>query len=99
MPVPSLVSALPLITPLTVVDRLLDPTTSWFAPRSKLPAPAIEPAEMTPLFAGPVVVVKSKLVPAAALSCAAPAVLLPKNETVPVTRLMTALPADDALSN
>jgi hypothetical protein len=51
------------------------------------------------LFAWPVVAVKSKLVPAAALSCAAPAVLLPRNETVPAVRLMIALPADDALSN
>jgi hypothetical protein len=51
------------------------------------------------LPARPVVVVKSKLLPAAALSCAAPAVLLPKNGTVPAVRLMIALPADDTLSN
>ena len=99
VPVPTLASALPLIVPLTVVERLLLPTTSWFAPRTKLPAPAIEPAEMMLLLARPVVALKSKLVPALALSCAVPAVLLPRNETVPAVRLMIALPADDALSN
>ena len=65
----------------------------------KLPAPEIEPAEMMLLFARPVVPLKSKLLPAAALSCAAPGLLLPRKETVPAVRLMIALPADDTLSN
>ena len=42
---------------------------------------------------------KSKVVPAAALSCACPAVLLPRNWMVPAFRLMIALPADEVSSN
>jgi hypothetical protein len=32
------------IDPLTVVERLLLPTVSWFAPSEYVPAPSIEPA-------------------------------------------------------
>ena len=37
-----------MITPLTVVERLLLPTVSCFEPSSKVPAPSIEPAVIPP---------------------------------------------------
>src|SRR5262245_40046371 len=82
------------MTPLTVVLRLLLPTVSWFEPRKKLPAPAIEPALILPSLAGPAVLEKSTVPPALAMNCALPPLLLSLNcVSPPLFVVMVALEA------
>src|SRR6516225_3941585 len=74
-PLPVLINEppVPLITPLTVVERLLLPTMSWFEPREKVPAPSIEPAVIAPLDRevmsnAPLAVLMKRALPPVALS-------------------------------
>src|SRR5580704_586858 len=92
VPVPVLTSEPPVpppappsaITPLTVVDVLSLPTVKVLAPREKVPAPAIEPAESWLLAFGPVLCEKSIVLPALFMNAALPPVLFAKNVMVPV---------------
>ncbi len=56
-------AAIPAITPLTSVDRLLPPTVSSLAPNWKRPAPAIDPTVSLLSPAGPVLGEKSARAP------------------------------------
>jgi hypothetical protein len=100
VPLPTLVSAPPvpppppalpsLMTPETVVLKLLLPTVSVFAPRKYLPAPSIEPAVMPAEVSADI----SKLPPALVMKRALPPVLVSRKLTVaPLLVVTVALPA------
>src|SRR5258708_26092224 len=80
-PLPVLINEppVPRITPLTVVERLLLPTVSWFEPREKVPAPSIEPAVIPPLDRE----VMSNAPPAVVMKRASPPVALSTNAVRP----------------
>jgi hypothetical protein len=91
-PVPVLINEppVPLITPLTVVERLLLPTVSWFGPREKVPAPSIEPAVIPPLDREDM----SNAPPALVMKPAFPPLALSTNPvSPPALVIMVALPA------
>src|SRR6516225_4567026 len=96
MPVPVLISEppVPVITPLTVVERLLPPTVSWFEPREKVPPPSIEPAVIPPLDREDM----SNAPPARVMKRAFPPLALATNPVSrPALGIMGALPAVLAL--
>jgi len=96
VPLPTLTRepAVPRITPLTVVERLLLPTVSWFEPREKVPAPSIEPAVIPPDDRE----VMSNAPPALVMKRASPPVALSTNPVrPPALVIMMALPAVLAL--
>src|SRR5258708_7682706 len=92
VPVPTLTREppTPSISPLTSVERLLEPTVSSFEPRLYVPSPAIEPAVIPGTISGgaplsgkvprPEI---SKVPPALVMKAALPPVLLPKKLVVP----------------
>src|SRR5258708_1244800 len=95
-PLPVLINEppVPRITPLTVVERLLLPTVSWFEPREKVPAPSIEPAVIPPLDRE----VMSNAPPAVVMKRASPPGALSTNAVrPPAVVIMMALPAVLAL--
>ena len=92
VPLPTLTSwpPLPEITPLTVVERLLPPTVSWFEPREKVPPPSIEPAVIPPLDREDM----SNAPPARVMKRAFPPLALSTNPvSPPALVIMVALPA------
>ena len=92
VPLPTLTSEppVPLIRPLTVVERSLLPTVSRFGPREKVPAPSIEPAVIPPLDRE----VMSNAPPARVMKRAFPPVALSTNAvSPPALVIMVALPA------
>jgi hypothetical protein len=84
----------PVITPLTVVERLLLPTVSRFEPSWKVPSPSIEPAVIPAVDRAEM----SNTPPALAMKRAFPPVALSANPVIPPALvIIVALPAVLAL--
>src|SRR5579871_2613343 len=81
-----------LITPVTVVLRLLPPTVTWLDPRKNTPSPSIEPALSLWSLFGPVLPEKSINPAVTLIRRALLPLLLPRNITSPLPLLVIVPP-------